>query len=219
MWENLGRVAAEYAHLSQLKCFGPGSRVEIHGLEHVDRLLAERKPAIYFGGHFSNWEVSSVVAVKHGMNYAQVYRAANNPAVEAFMASLRRSLGLEPIAKGAAGARRIIEALRSGKGLGMLVDQKMNDGIPVPFFGRDAMTAPAIAELALRYDCAMVPIRVDRVGGAHFRLICYPPMSVASGANRKEAVKATMIAINRLIEDWVREQPEQWFWLHRRWSD
>jgi Kdo2-lipid IVA lauroyltransferase/acyltransferase len=219
MWDNLGRTAAEYAHLNRIKCFGPGARVEVLGTEHLDRALALGKPVFFFSGHFGNWEIACVAAVQYGLDVAQVYRAANNPAVEAFMLEFRRSLGVDPISKGAAGARRIIGALRGGKTLAMLVDQKMNDGIPVPFFGRDAMTAPALAELGLRYGCALLPGRVDRIGGAHFRLTVFPPIEIEKGESRREKILAIMTDVNRVIEGWIRERPEQWFWLHRRWPD
>jgi KDO2-lipid IV(A) lauroyltransferase len=219
MWENLGRVAAEYGHLTRLKCFGPETRVEVLGSDHLDRALASGKPVIFFTGHFGNWEVAGVAAVQYGLDFAQVYRAANNPAVEAVMLAFRRSLGGDPISKGAAGARRIIAALRSGKTLAMLVDQKMNDGIAVPFFGRDAMTAPALAELGLRYDCALLPVRVDRTGGAHFRLTVFPPLELKRSGDRQADIRAVMVDVNTMLEAWIREQPEQWFWLHNRWPD
>ncbi len=219
MWDNLGRTAAEYAHLPRLRGFGPGARVEVVGLGHVDRAIAVGKPIIFFSGHFGNWEVASLMAVQYGLDVAQIYRAANNPEVEPIVRDLRRSLGVEPIAKGTAGARRIIAALKAGKSLAMLVDQKMNDGIAVPFFGRPAMTAPALAELALRYDCTVLPARVDRLGGARFRLTVFPPLRVDRSGDRRTDIHSAMVAVNRCLEDWIRERPEQWLWLHRRWPE
>lgn len=219
MWDNLGRNAAEYAHLPRLKCFGPGARVEVVGLEHVDRAVARGKPVIFFSGHFGNWEVASVAAVQYGFNVAQIYRAANNPDVEAMMRDSRKSLGVEPISKGAAGARRVIAALRAGKSLAMLVDQKMNDGIAVPFFGRPAMTAPALAELALRYDCTVLPARVDRLDGARFRLSVFQALQFDRSGDRQADIRRAMAAVNRCLEDWIRERPEHWLWLHRRWAE
>jgi KDO2-lipid IV(A) lauroyltransferase len=101
----------------------------------------------------------------------------------------------------------------------MLVDQKLNDGIAVPFFGRDAMTAPALARLARRYDCIVVPVRVVRLGGAHFRLICDPPLKVPKTADAQADALALMTEVNATIERWIRARPEQWFWLHRRWPE
>jgi KDO2-lipid IV(A) lauroyltransferase len=219
MWENLGRVVAEYPHLPRIRCFGEGRRVIVEGTEHVDRALAAQKPLIFFSGHFGNWELLALAAAQYGLRVAAIYRAANNPAVEQVMQALRRSLGVEPISKGAAGARRAIAALRQGKALGMLVDQKMNDGIAVPFFGRDAWTAPAVAELALKYGCTLLPARVDRLGGARFRLTVMPPLELAPTGDRPADVHAAMARINRLLESWIREAPGHWFWVHRRWPD
>lgn len=219
MWDNLGRIAAEYPHLSRLKCFAPGTRVEVVGMRHIDRAVARGRPLIFFSGHFGNWEVASVAIRQYGVELVQVYRGANNPELEATMRQLRRSLGVEPVRKGAAGARRIIAALRQGRNLALLVDQKMNDGIAVPFFGREAMTAPAMAELALRYDCSMLPMRVDRLRGARFRFTIFPALDFARSGDRHADVRAVMAEVNRRLEDWIRERPGQWFWLHRRWPE
>jgi KDO2-lipid IV(A) lauroyltransferase len=101
----------------------------------------------------------------------------------------------------------------------MLVDQKMNDGIAVPFFGRDAMTAPAIAELALRYDCTVLPARVERLPGAKFHVTVFPPHPLPTSGDKAADVLALMTTINATLEGWIRERPGHWFWLHRRWPD
>ena len=171
MWDNLGRVAAEYPHLRSMRVFEPGGRVETHGFEHMDRAVATGRRMIIFSGHLANWEIGMLTSVQYGISVAQIYRAANNPLVDRMIARFRGDAG-ELIPKGAVAARRAIATLRCGAHLTMLADQKMNDGIPVPFFGRRAMTAPALATLALRYDCDVLPARVERLGGAHFRLPC-----------------------------------------------
>jgi KDO2-lipid IV(A) lauroyltransferase len=219
MWDNLGRIAAEYPHLSRLRCFAPGTRVEVVGTEHVDQARRRGRPLIFFSGHFGNWEVASVAVRQYGVDLVQVYRSANNPDVEAIMRQLRQSLGVEPVRKGPAGARRIIAALRQGQNLALLVDQKMNDGIAVPFFGRAAMTAPALAELALRYDCPVLPVRVDRREGARFRVTIFPALDFARSGDRQADVRSVMSEVNRCLEQWIRERPGHWFWLHRRWPE
>jgi KDO2-lipid IV(A) lauroyltransferase len=123
------------------------------------------------------------------------------------------------IPKGPAGARLLLRSLKGGKHLGMVVDQKMNDGIAIPFFGRDAMTAPALAELALRFDCPVVPVRVERLEGARFRITIDPPLDLDVTGERRADITAAMVKVNALIESWVREHPEQWLWLHNRWPD
>ena len=218
MWDNLGRVAAEYPHLRAIRVFEPGGRVETAGFEHVDHARAAGRRMIFFSAHLANWEIAALAAGQYGIDIAQIYRAANNPLVDRLVARLRGELG-ELIPKGALGSRRAVAALRRGGHLSMLVDQKLNDGIAVPFFGRRAMTAPALALLALHYDCDVLPARVERFEGVRFRLTIYPPLELPKSGNRNADVLGLMTAVNATLEGWIRERPEQWFWLHRRWPD
>ena len=233
MWDNLGRVAAEYPHLPRIRVFPPGvlqpgvlqkglGRVETSGIEHLDRAVAAGRSVIIFGGHLGNWEVAALAAGQyaqdHGTIFAQIYRAANNPLVDRMIARFRGAAS-EFIPKGRVASRRALAALRRGAHLTLLVDQKLNDGIAVPFFGRKAMTAPALALLALHFDCAVLPARVERLKGAHFRLTIHPPLPLPRSGERTADVGALMAEVNRTLEGWVRERPEQWFWVHSRWPD
>jgi KDO2-lipid IV(A) lauroyltransferase len=219
MWDNLGRVVGEFPHLKTMDAFTPGAAIQATGLEHVDAALARGKPVIFYSGHFGNWEVAALAAALYGLKLAAIYRAANNPLVDRMMIDLRRDLGADPIPKGAQGARKILGAIKAGQSLCMLVDQKMNDGIAVPFFGRDAMTAPAIAELALRYECSVLPARVERLPGSRFQVTVFPPHDLPDSGDKAADVLALMTEINRTVEGWIRARPGHWFWLHRRWPD
>src|SRR5213078_1078923 len=124
-----------------------------------------------------------------------IYRPANNPLIDRMIARLRGGNG-ELIPKGAIASRRAVGALRRGAHLSLLADQKLNDGIAVPFFGRPAMTAPALALLALRFDCAVLPARVERLQGAQFRLTLYPPLDLPRSGDREADVAALMGSVN-----------------------
>jgi KDO2-lipid IV(A) lauroyltransferase len=218
MWDNLGRVAAEYPHLRQIRVFEPGGRVETHGFEHMDRAVAAGRRMIIFSGHIANWEIGMLAAVQYGAEVAQIYRAANNPLIDRMITRFR-SIGGELIPKGTVAARRAIAVLRRGAHVTMLADQKMNDGIPVPFFGRPAMTASALAALALRFDCDVLPARVERLGGARFRLTVFPPLPLPSSGDHHADVATLMTRVNQTLEGWIRDRPQEWFWVHRRWPD
>ena len=218
MWDNLGRVAAEYPHLRNIRVFDAMSRVETRGLENLDDALAAGRRVILFGGHLGNWEIAALAAGQYGIDVAQIYRAANNPLVDRMIARLRGGTG-ELIPKGAVASRRAVAALRRGGHVSLLADQKLNDGIAVPFFGRDAMTAPAIARLALQFACPIVPVRVERLVGARFRFTVEPPLAIADTGDTAADVRAAMTRVNAVIEAWARARPEQWLWLHRRWPD
>jgi KDO2-lipid IV(A) lauroyltransferase len=218
MWDNLGRVAAEYPHLRQIRVFEPGGRVETHGFEHMDRAVAAGRRMIIFSGHIANWEIGMLAAVQYGAEVAQIYRAANNPLIDRMITRFRGTGG-ELIPKGSVGARRAIAVLRRGAHVTMLADQKMNDGIPVPFFGRPAMTASALAALALRFDCDVLPARVERLGGARFRLTVFPPLPLPRSGDHHADVATLMTRVNQTLEGWIRDRPQEWFWVHRRWPD
>jgi Kdo2-lipid IVA lauroyltransferase/acyltransferase len=218
MWDNLGRVAAEFPHLRKIRVFEPGGRVETHGFEHMDRAVAAGRRMIIFSGHIANWEIGMLAAVQYGISVAQIYRAANNPLIDRIITRFRGEAG-ELIPKGAVAARRSIATLRRGAHLTMLADQKMNDGIPVPFFGRPAMTTSALAVLALRFDCDVLPARVERLEGARFRLTVCPPLPLPRSGSSHSDAAALMALVNATLEGWIRDRPEQWFWVHRRWPD
>jgi KDO2-lipid IV(A) lauroyltransferase len=128
-----------------------------------------------------------------------------------------RTSNIELIPKGPSGARQTIKLLSRGELVAMFVDQKMNDGIEVPFFGRPAMTAPALASLALKYDRPVIPFRIIRLKGAHFRAEVLAPFRFEASDDRNEDVMRAMTHVNQLLEGWIRQYPEQWLWLHRRW--
>ncbi len=212
MWDNLGRTIAEYPHLARITASGSG-RVEIEDGAALTSLAAAGRPSILFGGHLANWEVgSSIVHQLMGGSVISVYRAANNPWVERLA---RRFHGARrAVPKGSGGGRRLVGHFRHGGSVAMLVDQKQNDGIAVPFFGRDAMTAPAIARLSHRFGCPIIPVRFERLNGARFRCTVMAPIETAETTLD---ILATMTRVNSVLEGWIRARPEQWPWVHSRW--
>ncbi len=218
MWDNLGRVVGEYPHIGKLHARGTGNRLEIIGADFIDQLRDDDKPGIFMMAHLGNWEFSGLASSQRGLAVDRVYRQANNRLTEWLLSQGRASIEGALIPKGPAGAKQILSSLKTGNHLALLVDQKMNDGVPVPFFGTDAMTAPALAQLALRLKCPVVPVRVKRLKGAKFQVIVSPPMEFTPTGNRQADVLAYMTKINKIIESWIRDTPGQWLWIHNRWS-
>lgn len=216
-WDTLGRAAFEFPHMDSLADGAESDRVEIEGREHLDAALATGKPLLFFGAHLGSWELPPVAASALGFRVNSFYRAPNNPLLLKLFTS--RKIPGELIPKGAPGAKRAFALLKKGQHLGILVDQKLNDGIAVPFFGRDAMTGTALAEFALRFDAPMVPIRCTRLPGGRFKLAFYPPLTVTKTDTRKDDVATIMTAVNTMLESWIIETPGQWLWLHKRWPD
>ena len=218
MWRNLGRVVGEYPHLKKFRAFEPGGRMEVIGQEHLKTIKKLPHGALFFTGHIANWETSGLPLVQSSIPIAFVYRAPNNPYVDRLICRARgEGITENAIAKGASGAREMVRHVRQGGYTAMLVDQKMNDGIAVPFFGRDAMTAPALAQLALKYDLPIWPVRTERIKGCHFRVTIYPELKIKRSDDSSGDVAEAMGQVNRMLEGWIRERPGQWLWLHNRW--
>ena len=218
MWDNLGRTFFEFPHLDRFKVSGPGATVEVVGGEHIEQLRDDGKPGIFVAAHLANWEITPVCLTEYGMPVHMFYRAPNNPLMEPLFTRRHPGDG-ELLPKGTRGARRALQLLSKGEHLGILVDQKMNDGIAVPFFGREAMTAPALAQFALRYDCPVVPTRIERLEGCSFRITLQEPMPLPRSGDTDADVLTLMTQVNSILEGWIRERPAQWFWVHRRWPD
>jgi len=220
VWDNLGRTVGELPHLAGLRPTASGPGWELVGAETLQPLLAAAGPAILFSGHIGNWEVLPVAAAVAGVPFHSMYRTIENRGIDALLLDLRRramrhDVGMFP--KGAAGAMQAMRHLRAGGRLGMLMDQKMNDGISARLFGRTAMTAPALAVLALRLRCPVIPGWVERLGPARFRVTCEAPLPLPDSGDRTADVAALTQAMNDKLEGWIRAKPEAWLWLHRRW--
>ncbi|MBV8914640.1 MAG: lauroyl acyltransferase [Acetobacteraceae bacterium] len=220
VWENLGRTAGEFAHVGQLEENGSGPGWEVVGAEHIEALAARGGPAILFTGHIGNWEVLPLATARKGVQFATLYRPADNPLIDQIILELRRAsegANEKLFPKGAQGARQTLLHLRQGGYVGLLQDQKMNDGIEVRFFGRPAMTASALAALALRLGCPVLPTYAQRIAPARFLVTYERPVPLPQTGDRAADVAALTQAVNDRLEAWIRARPESWLWLHRRW--
>lgn len=215
MWDNLGRTLFELPRLDSVATDG---RLEWSGKAYLEQAVTGDRAALLVSGHLGNWEVCPRAARSFGNPVDVVYRAPNNPHVASlFTRGTGPGMGTM-IPKGPAGARILLESLRAKNKIGLLIDQKMNDGMPVPLFGIAAMTAPAPAQLALRFDAVVVPARVQRLADRRrFRMAAYPPLDLPRTGDRDADVRALLLTLNGLLEDWIREDPAQWLWVHRRW--
>jgi KDO2-lipid IV(A) lauroyltransferase len=223
VWETLGRTVGELPHLGDLRETASGPGYEVVGGARLRALAASGGPAIMASAHIGNWEVLPVICAAYGVRAASFYRAAANPLVDAAIMALRQRAmhatgGPVPMfAKGAAGGRAAAAHLARGGYLGLLMDQKLNDGIEARLFGLPAMTAPAAAAFALHFRCQLLTGHVERLGPARLRLVVGPPLPMPDTGSRRGDILALTQALNDEFESWIRRRPESWLWLHRRW--
>ena len=220
-WENIGRLGAEYPHLGQLFDYdhysGEIGRIEVDGIEHFIALAEDGKPALIFSAHLANWELPPICAARYGLDSTVVFRPPNEPAAAHVLHEIRSQTmgGLEAARQGAAFAMRGV--LERGGHLGMLIDQHFTRGVTVDFLGRPAFTNPIMGKFARAFDCPVHGVRVIRLPAGRFRLQLTPALDLPRDAEGLVDVQGAMQAMTRVVEDWVREHPEQWLWMHRRW--
>jgi KDO2-lipid IV(A) lauroyltransferase len=224
VWDNLGRMGAEFAHIDRLWDWDP---------EHPDRegrivlaqptidrfrtLLSDGKPALIFAAHLGNWELPAICAATYKLDSAVLYRRPNIKAVNDWISETRATHMGEIIATSLDAPVKIAQALERGAHVGMLVDQYYVRGVEVTFFGRKTNANPLIARLARHFNCPIHGTRIVRLPGNRFRAELSEEVAPARDANGDIDIAGTMQVITGVIEGWVREHPEQWLWLHRRW--
>jgi len=210
MWDNLGRVFTEYPHLRNIAL----NRCEVSGLEYLQDIKPE-SPVIVICGHLANWELQPFYFnYKTDRPVSCVYREPNNPYTAKILDRARNpeSRG-KYIPKSQRGAREIVNTIRGGDNLIILIDQKYNEGIPADFFGRAAMTSTSFAQLATKYDCPIIPVQIERLPSCRFRLTIHPPFRTEGRTDEDIVLYA-----HKLLEEWITARPGQWLWLHRRWN-
>lgn len=219
MWNNIGRTFAEYPYVTRMNNKQVQEVAELEGIEHIKNVSVSGKGSLFFSAHLANWEYTVKLSSSYGYPMNIVYRRSNNPGLNRLIHSWRGPYLAGSIPKGKEGSRQMLQILKQGGHVAIVMDQKMNDGINVKFFGIDAMTAPAIARLALKYNYPILPARAIRVDGIRHKVIVYPPISIPDSGDMHKDIDIIMGEINAIIEGWIREYPEQWFWLHNRWPD
>jgi len=226
VWDNLGRYAVEFAQIDRLSNADPSKPeddivADAATSERFHRLRHDGKPALIFAAHLANWELPALVAARHGLDAAVLYRRPNIRAVSDAVLEIRAGCMGTLVATGLDAPVKLGRMLEENRHVAMLADQHFVKGVKVMFFGRRCNANPLIALLARRVECPIHGTRVVRRSDDRNRFTIEITEAIAPvrDAQGQIDIQGTMQAITTVIEGWVREHPEQWLWLHRRWRD
>jgi Kdo2-lipid IVA lauroyltransferase/acyltransferase len=216
VWGSLGAVFGELPHLGRISREAD-QRLEVEIRGELGPLQAEPRPAIFVTAHLANWELTTLVAARHGVSLSVIYAPDSNPWVDRLIHRQRRALGCELVPK-QGGLRALLRALAEGHSLGFLIDTRQDDGELVPFFGVPALTSTVPARLALRAGIQLVPVRVERTGPVRFRVTFDFPVDPDPAIDdaRTQAREMTR-RVNERFAAWIRERPAEWLCTKRRW--
>ncbi|MCB1885882.1 MAG: hypothetical protein KDG89_18185 [Geminicoccaceae bacterium] len=217
VWRQIGRVLAEYPHIGELADPMNG-RIRFESAVDMDEVRRSPVGWVFLAMHQANWNLPGVAGALAGFPLDVVYRAQPDPELEAMVEGYRNLMpcGFIPVD---GGPRRIIASLRQGRGVGLLIDHRVDGGEPVPFFGEDAPTATVPARIALKLGVPVVPVRLERLPGVRFRLSFDAPLRPERyrGMGEDEAGRRVMADVHARFEDWIRAAPEDWACIKRRW--
>lgn len=218
VWGNMGAVAAEYPHLKRIGGSEAEQRLRVEVLGEIESLRDPSKPAVFVSGHISNWELNAAAMTRLGVPLSAVYTPPQNPWHERMLRRAREPLGCRLVPR-ADSMRALMRELSDGNSIGLIMDQRVDSGTALPFFGIPKLTTLIPARLALRYGCELVPVRTRRLQDAHFEVTLHPPVHPDDiKADEVEQARQMTLKINAMFEQWIRETPEDWFCTKRRWA-
>ena len=220
MWSNIGRTFAEYVFLKDFK-FNKTSfnHIKINGTSYLDEIKKNNEPTIFYSGHFANFELMAMELDKFGIKCAAIYRPLNNFFLNPLMEYLRmKYICPNQIPKGRMGMREIIGKVKDGYSIALMVDQRVSEGPRTLFFNKPAHTTTIPAQLALKYNCKLVPISLERKEGPNFEMTIHEPYKIKKTGNDEDDIKDITIKINQTLEKMIIKNPSQWIWSHNRWK-
>ena len=220
MWSNIGRTFAEYPFLKDFKFNKINfDHIKINGTEYLDEIKKNNEPTIFYSCHFANFELMAMELDKFGIKCAAIYRPLNNFFLNPLMEYLRmKYICPNQIPKGRMGMREIISKVKDGYSIALMVDQRVSEGPRTPFFNKLAHTTTIPAQLALKYNCKLVPISLERKEGPNFEMTIHEPYKIEKTGNDEEDTKNITLKINQIIEKMIIANPKQWIWSHNRWK-
>ncbi|NNK98762.1 MAG: lipid A biosynthesis lauroyl acyltransferase [Xanthomonadales bacterium] len=221
-WAQMARSLTEYVYADEIFDLAgdleTSDRFEIVNAGQFLKLRDDGLPALLFTGHIANFELLPMVAAKYGLEVKSLFRKPNNKYAAKHVAKARQQLETNLIASGPGASFQLVRALENNEHVGLLVDQKFRRGIKVPFFGHDAPTNTLLAKLARRYNCPVHGARSIRLPNGRYRLEITDELVLPRDEDGDIDIRGATELITSVIEDWVREYPEQWLWMHRRWG-
>ena len=211
---NYGRILAEYPFLKDFRNNNLSNYIEIEGIDNLEKIKMKNKPVVFISGHFNNFELMAMQIEKSEINLAAIYRPLNNIFLNKDMERIRKNyICKSQIKKGRTGTRQILENLKKGNSIALMIDQRVTEGIKINFFGDLASTTTIPSQIIKKYKCDLVPIYIERNKKHYFKMYVSQPIVINSEKSNEEISKH----LNKILEKMILKNPDQWIWTHDRW--
>ncbi len=212
---NYGRILAEYPFLKDFRNNKLQKFIRIDGIENLTKIKNDKKPVVFISGHFNNFELMAMQIEKHGINLAAIYRPLNNIFLNKTMEQIRtKYICRYQIRKGRSGSRQILDNLKKGNSIALMIDQRVTEGIKINFFGNLASTTTIPAQIIKKYKYDLVPIYIERLEKFNFKMYVSRPITI----NAEKSQEDISMHLNTILEKMILKNPDQWIWTHNRWK-
>ena len=220
MWKNIGRIFGEYIHINKFSLINNSKqKIIINNEKYIEILKNNKKPIIFFSGHFANFELMAKCLKELDFNIGAIYRPLNNIFLNPIMELIRKHYICPiQIEKGPKGTKKLIKHISENNPLALMIDQRLSSSIHVPFFNKPATTTTTPAQLAIKYDALLVPVWLKRINGINFEFFIEEPLSIIKTNDYDKDVFNITLTLNKKIEEFIKRDPAHWLWLHDRWK-
>ncbi len=215
MWENYGRIFAEYVFIKDFRSTKLENNLKINGIEILNEIKKNKEPVVFVSGHFNNFELMAMQIEKSGVNLAAVYRPLNNIFLNKTMEKIRKNfICKNQIKKGISGVREILNFFKNNTSVAMMIDQRVTEGIKCNLFNKPAYTTTIPAQLIKKFNCPVVSIYIERKNKINFEMTINKPTYFKKSDDLEKITKD----LNLWLEKMISKNPEQWIWTHNRWK-
>ena len=215
MWENYGRILSEYMYIKKFRLSKLNDNININGQEILDKIKNDKQPVIFISGHFNNFELMAMHIEKSGIDLAAVYRPLNNKFLNFIMERIRKKyICQNQVEKGIGGTKKLLSFFKSGTSIALMIDQRVSQGIKSIFFNKEAFTTTIPAQFVKKFNCKIIPIYIERIENVNFNLTIQKPLEFKDN----DSVESITLKLNKILEEMILKNPEQWIWSHNRWK-
>ena len=215
MWNNYGRILAEYVFIKDFRGSKFKDNMEIEGQEILDNIKKSNEPVIFVSGHFNNFELMAMHIERSGVNLATVYRPLNNKFLNIMMEKIRtKYICKNQIKKGISGTKQLLSFFKKKTSIALMIDQRVSQGIKSNFFGHEAFTTTIPAQFVKKFKCKVVPIYIERIKDINFKLTVHEPLTFKN----EDTLEKITLDLNSVLENLILKNPGQWIWSHNRWK-
>ena len=216
MWFNYGRIFAEYMFIKDFRNNSKEfNKIIVENPEILEKIKTYSQPVIFISGHFNNFELMAMEIEKSGIDLAAVYRPLNNRFINPIMENIRKKyICKKQIKKGLTGTKELLLNFKKGTSIALMIDQRVSQGIQCDLFGQKALTTTIPAQFVKKFSAKIVPVYIERNNNKYFKIYFQNPLEFPKDAN----IETITTKLNKLLENMIIKNPEQWIWSHNRWK-